>query len=46
VTQRFDDATFISHAELKVLSAEAKLFIRTGEATPYANVALYCGVPF
>jgi D-ribose pyranase len=46
LTARFDDVEFISHEELKVLSSGAKLFIRTGEATPYANVALYCGVPF
>jgi D-ribose pyranase len=46
LTARFYDVEFISHEELKVLSSGAKLFIRTGEATPYANVALYCGVPF
>jgi D-ribose pyranase len=46
LTARFDDVEFISHEELKVLSSGAKVFIRTGEATPFANVALYCGVPF
>lgn len=37
---------YVSHEELKGLSSSAKLFIRTGEATPYANVLLTCGVPF
>lgn len=46
LTDRFDDIQRISHDELKALSGSAKLFIRTGEATPFANAALYCGVPF
>jgi len=36
----------VSHERLKELSGEARLIIRTGEATPYANVILRCGVPF
>ncbi|KAA2256944.1 D-ribose pyranase [Solihabitans fulvus] len=36
----------ISHDELKHRVAGAKLVVRTGEATPYANVLLRCGVPF
>lgn len=36
----------VSHEELKALLAEARLIIRTGEATSYANVALRCGVTF
>ena len=36
----------ISHEELKALSTKAKAIIRTGEFTPYANVALVSGVPF
>jgi D-ribose pyranase len=36
----------VSHEELKALLAEARLIVRTGEATPYANVALRCGVTF
>lgn len=36
----------VSHEELKEMSRGATLFIRTGEATPYANVVLGCGVPF
>lgn len=43
---RFDSLEFRSHVELKELSHRASLFIRTGEATPFANAALVCGVPF
>ena len=46
LAERFDGIEYISHEELKALSASAKLFIRTGEATPYANAALVCGVAF
>ena len=35
-----------THEDLKRLSRESVLFVRTGEATPYANVVLRCGVPF
>lgn len=37
---------WLSHEELKTESAGARLFIRTGEATPFANVILTCGVAF
>lgn len=42
------DAAFeeVSHEELKALSAKAKVIIRTGEATPYANILLQSGVIF
>ncbi|TFD11421.1 D-ribose pyranase [Cryobacterium sp. TMT1-2-2] len=46
LSDRFTDIEYISHAELKAISASAKLFIRTGEATPFANAALVCGVSF
>lgn len=36
----------ISHDDLKGLLPVARLIIRTGEATPYANVVLQCGVDF
>lgn len=36
----------ISHEHLKDLAREAKAVIRTGEATPYANVILEAGVIF
>ena len=36
----------VSHVDLKLMIAEARCVVRTGEATPYANVLLRCGVPF
>lgn len=36
----------VSHEKLKELVREAKAVIRTGEATPYANVILEAGVIF
>jgi D-ribose pyranase len=36
----------VSHERLKELSAGARLVVRTGEARPYANVLLRCGVFF
>jgi D-ribose pyranase len=36
---------FVSHEELKELTRNARAVIRTGEATPFANVILYSG-PF
>lgn len=44
--ERFGEPARVSHEELKALSASARLFVRTGEATAYANVLLRCGVPF
>ncbi|MBV1940294.1 D-ribose pyranase [Streptomyces sp. BV286] len=38
--------THVSHDDLKALSAHARLIVRTGEARPYANVLLRCGVFF
>lgn len=43
---RFADLGFVSHEELKRMAAGARLVVRTGEATPYSNVILRCGVPF
>ncbi|MDN3022720.1 D-ribose pyranase [Streptomyces sp. S.PB5] len=40
------DLEFVSHERLKELSAGARLVVRTGEARPYANVLLRCGVFF
>jgi len=45
-TERFGAPTAVRHAEGKAAGAGARLFVRTGEATPYANVILRCGVPF
>lgn len=36
----------IPHEELKRLTGRAAAVVRTGEATPYANVVLRAGVPF
>ncbi|MEH0935394.1 D-ribose pyranase [Micromonospora psammae] len=36
----------VPHTELKRRTAGALVIVRTGEATPYANVILHCGVPF
>ncbi|MBA2874518.1 D-ribose pyranase [Thermaerobacillus caldiproteolyticus] len=37
---------FVSHERLKEMTKSAKAIIRTGEATPYANVILHSGVNF
>jgi D-ribose pyranase len=37
---------FVTHETLKTLTRRARVVIRTGEATPYANVLLYAGVIF
>lgn len=34
------------HADFKVLTGRARAIVRTGEFTPYANVALIAGVVF
>jgi D-ribose pyranase len=36
----------ISHEDLKAACATARAVVRTGEATPYANIVLHAGVPF
>ncbi|MGW0512268.1 D-ribose pyranase [Streptomyces olivaceoviridis] len=43
---RFPELALVSHERLKELSAGARLIVRTGEARPYANVLLRCGVFF
>ena len=40
------DVAQVSHAELKALAAGTKFVVRTGVATPYANVVLQAGVAF
>ncbi|MGL6039868.1 MAG: D-ribose pyranase [Deefgea sp.] len=37
---------FVPHSELKQLTQQARAIIRTGEASPYANIVLYSGVIF
>ena len=43
---RLPDLALMPHEELKRMVSGAKLVVRTGEATPYSNVILRCGVPF
>lgn len=43
---RVPGLALVGHEELKSLSAGARLVVRTGEARPYANVLLHCGVFF
>lgn len=45
-TSHLPDLGFVPHEELKRMVAAAKLVVRTGEASPYSNVILRCGVPF
>ncbi|MFF3558905.1 D-ribose pyranase [Streptomyces sp. NPDC002574] len=42
----FPDLELVSHEDFKALTHRARLVVRTGEARPYANVILRCGVPF
>ena len=46
LSERFTDIEYIGHGDLKRLSGSARVFVRTGEATAFANAALVCGVPF
>lgn len=46
LTNRFPDIKLVPHEELQSMIPRAKLVVRTGEATPYSNVILHCGVPF
>jgi D-ribose pyranase len=46
LTERFSKLSYVTHDELKALSAKSHLVVRTGEARPYANVLLHCGVFF
>jgi D-ribose pyranase len=46
VRSLFGEPATLPHAQFKEECSKAQLFIRTGEASPYANVILRCGVPF
>ena len=37
---------YVSHEQFKQMTKEAKVIIRTGETTPYANIILQSGVIF
>ncbi|MEU0159765.1 D-ribose pyranase [Streptomyces sp. NPDC006261] len=43
---RFPNLELVPHDDLKARTASARLVVRTGEARPYANVLLRCGVFF
>lgn len=40
------DPTLLPHEELKRLVGECRFVVRTGEATPFANLVLRSGVPW
>ena len=40
------DIELVPHEDFKTRTTQARAVVRTGEATPYANVLLHCGVPF
>ncbi|NED89977.1 D-ribose pyranase [Streptomyces sp. SID11233] len=46
LVERLPGLTHVPHDALKALTAHARLVVRTGEARPYANVLLRCGVFF
>ncbi|MFF8730381.1 D-ribose pyranase [Streptomyces sp. NPDC015171] len=46
LAERLPGTVLVPHERLKELSAGARLIVRTGEARPYANVLLRCGVFF
>lgn len=46
IENRFENIEAVPHEEFKVKTAKAKAVIRTGEATPYANIILHSGVIF
>ncbi|NSC21842.1 D-ribose pyranase [Streptomyces albus subsp. chlorinus] len=46
LADRLPGLELVPHEELKALTGRARLVVRTGEARPYANVVLRCGVPF
>ncbi|QAV25682.1 D-ribose pyranase [Neobacillus thermocopriae] len=48
IQKRFVNTTthIVSHEQLKEMMKSAKAVIRTGEATPYANMILHSGVNF
>ncbi|MFI7442816.1 D-ribose pyranase [Nonomuraea indica] len=44
--ERLPGLAYVPHERLKALSGTSRLVVRTGEARPYANVILRCGVAF
>ncbi len=46
VTEKISNPSYVSHEQFKQLTKNAKVIIRTGETTPYANIILQSGVIF
>lgn len=46
IKKHFETPTYVTHEQFKVQTKEAKVIIRTGEVTPYANIILQAGVFF
>ncbi|MFJ7733715.1 D-ribose pyranase [Lysinibacillus sp. NPDC097231] len=46
IQQQLSNITYITHEQFKEQTKNAKVIIRTGEITPYANVILQSGVIF
>lgn len=46
ILKNVEPVTYVSHEQFKKMSSEAKVIIRTGEITPYANIMLQSGVIF
>lgn len=44
--ERLGGVERVDHEQLKAMSAQARLFVRTGESRPFGNIVLRCGVPF
>lgn len=45
-SEHLGERSVVSHEELKACLPQCAFVVRTGEATPYANILLRCGVPF
>lgn len=46
IKNKIDVLDYVTHEQFKQLTKEAKVIIRTGEITPYANIILQSGVIF
>ena len=46
VLSRVVPIEYVTHEHFKILTKQAKVIIRTGETTPYANIILQSGVIF
>ncbi|NME06702.1 MULTISPECIES: D-ribose pyranase [unclassified Psychrobacillus] len=46
VNKSIEQISEVSHEEFKAMTRQSKVIIRTGEASPYANIILQAGVIF